>query len=302
MGLTTHLALEVPPPFDFRSAATSYGWVALAPTAWLADRQMVQRVERLGSGTVVLLAITGAGTVDHPTINIGVHHRDRLTPPEKIEICTAVRRMFRLDEDLSEFYARCRARGGPRTRLTAGLGRLLRSPTVVEDVIKTICTTNTRWLGTKRMISHLVAALGEPYADHPNLRAFPTPEAIARTKPDLFNTMVPLGYRGTYIQRLAQQVASGDLDLEALRDPSIPAEVLKRRLLAIKGVGPYATHTVLMLLGHYEELAIDAEGRAFVARKYLKGKTPTDKEMRAIYESWGKWRYLAYWFDITDDS
>ena len=302
MGLATHLTLDVQAPFDFRSSATSHGWVALAPTAWLADRQVVQRVERLGTGTVGLLAITGAGTVDHPTINICVHHRDRLTPPEQTEICTAVRHMFRHDEDFSEFYARCQARGGPWTRLTAGLGRLLRSPTVFEDVIKTICTANTRWSGTKRMVAHRVAALGDPYADHPTLRTFPTPQAIACTTPDVFTKMGPLGYRGAYIYRLAQQVASGDLDLEALRDPSIPAEVLKRRLLAIKGVGPYAAHTLLMLLGHYEELAIDAEVRAFVARKYLKGKTPNDKEMRAVYEGWGKWRYLAYWFDITDDS
>ena len=82
MGLTTHLTLEVQAPFDFRSSATSYGWVALAPTTWLPDRQAVQRVERLGTGKVVLLEITGVGTVDHPTIDIGVDHRGRLTPQE----------------------------------------------------------------------------------------------------------------------------------------------------------------------------------------------------------------------------
>jgi 3-methyladenine DNA glycosylase/8-oxoguanine DNA glycosylase len=101
--------------------------------------------------------------------------------------------MFRLDEDFSEFYARCHAQGAPWMRLTAGSGRLLRSPTVFEDVIKTICTTNTRWSGTKRMVSHMVAAFGDPAADHPDLRAFPTPEAIAWTKLDVFTTMVLRG-------------------------------------------------------------------------------------------------------------
>jgi 3-methyladenine DNA glycosylase/8-oxoguanine DNA glycosylase len=301
MGLTTHLTLDVQAPFDFRSSATSYGWVALAPTIWLADRQAVQRVERLGTGKVVLIDITGAGTVDHPTLEICVHHREKLTPQNQTEICTAVGRIFRFDEDFSEFYACCHAQGAPWACLTAGVGRLLRSPTVFEDVVKTICTTNTRWSGTKRMVANLVAALGDSYKDKPDLHAFPTPKAIARTRPDIFNKTVPLGYRGAYVHSLAQQVASGDLDLEALRDPSIPSETLKRKLRGIKGVGPYATHTLMMLLGHYDELAIDAEMRVFVARKYCNGKTPNAKEICAVYEDWGRWRYLAYWFDRVDE-
>jgi 3-methyladenine DNA glycosylase/8-oxoguanine DNA glycosylase len=151
------------------------------------------------------------------------------------------------------------------------------------------------------MISNLVAALGDPYKDDPNLHAFPTPKAIARTRPDVFNETVPLGYRGPYVHLLAQQVASGDLDLEALRDPSIPSETLKRTLRGIRRVGPYATHTLMMLLGRYDELAIDTEMRTFVARKYCNGNTPNAKEICAVYEDWGKWRYLAYWFDRVDE-
>jgi 3-methyladenine DNA glycosylase/8-oxoguanine DNA glycosylase len=209
--------------------------------------------------------------------------------------------MFRLDEDFAEFYVLCGARGVPWTRLIAGWGRLLRSATVFEDVVKTICTTNTRWSGTKRMVSQLVAKLGEPYPDDPTMCAFPTPEAVARAKPRVFTQAIPLGYRGPYIQALARQVASGELDLETLRDPMLPTEALKRQLRAIKGVGPYAAHTLLMLLGRYEEVAIDSEMRVFVRQKYFQGKNPSDKEMQAIYEDWGKWRYLAYWFDLADN-
>jgi N-glycosylase/DNA lyase len=47
--------------------------------------------------------------------------------------------MFRLDEDLSPFYAV--ARDDPTLAWAAsGAGRMLRSPTVFEDVVKTICT------------------------------------------------------------------------------------------------------------------------------------------------------------------
>ena len=56
-----------------------------------------------------------------------------------------------------------------------------------------------------------------------------------------------------------------------------------------------------MLLGHDEELALDAELRAFLARKYFHGKAPKDKHIRAGYEAWGTWQYLGYWFDRVDE-
>jgi 3-methyladenine DNA glycosylase/8-oxoguanine DNA glycosylase len=294
---TSHLKLAVYPSFNFHAAATSHGWIALPPNAWLAEQRMVQRVERLGTGTVVLLEISDGGKTDRPKIVARVSSLKPLTSRDRAEVRAVVGRMFRLEEDFSEFYALCQARGGAWSRLQAGCGPLLRSPTVFEDIVKTICTTNTRWSGTKRMVARLVATLGEPYAPEPNLRAFPTPEAIARADPHVFTEIIPLGYRGHYIHRLAQQVVSGELDLEALRDISTPTQTLKRQLQAIRGVGPYATHTLLMLLGRYEELAIDSEMRAFVRQHYFEGNSPKDKEIRAVYEAWGRWRYLAYWFD-----
>jgi 3-methyladenine DNA glycosylase/8-oxoguanine DNA glycosylase len=209
--------------------------------------------------------------------------------------------MFRTDEDLSPFYALCREKGGLWTRLTGGLGRLLRSPTLFEDVVKTICTTNIQWGGTVRMVAELVNAFGEPYAGDATRRAFPVPAAIAAATLDSFNASVRLGYRGAYVHMLAQQVASGELELETLRDADIPTPELKKELLAIKGVGNYAAATLLMLMGRYDELAIDTEFRAFVAKKYFSGSYPSDQEAQAIYADWGRWKYLAYWFDIWQD-
>ncbi len=64
--------------------------------------------------------------------------------------------MFRLEEDFTPFYA---AIAG-ETQLnwaTSGAGRLLASPTVFEDVVKTICTTNCAWSATRRMMSAIAA-------------------------------------------------------------------------------------------------------------------------------------------------
>ena len=94
-----------------------------------------------------------------------------------------VAHILRLDEDLTPFYE-VAAKDPDLAWVTNGAGRLLRSPTVFEDVVKTICTTNCTWSATVRMVSALVESLGEPGAgaDGPFGRAFPTPEAMARKK------------------------------------------------------------------------------------------------------------------------
>lgn len=271
----------------------------LAPNAWDSERSTLQRVERLSTGEVVFLLISGSGTIDRPQIDIQASAGSAaLSRQEQDEIRAAVGRMFRLDEDLTEFYALCQQRSGAWTRITSGLGRLLRSPSIFEDVVKTICTTNVQWGGTVRMVQDLVNAYGACYPGDGGKRAFPTPQVIAALAPDTFAGTVRLGYRTDYVHTLAARVACGELDLEAWHDAAIPTADLKKELLDIKGVGNYAAATLLMLLGRYDELAVDTAFRRFVSRKYFDGQPPSDEEARAVYEDWGRWKYLAYWFDI----
>ena len=296
--MRTVLQLTPPAPFDFAGTAYSHGWVVLAPNRWDADALTVERVHRLGAGKVVLLRIGGGGTVRKPEIHIQVTHTGRLSKKDAEEVRTHVAHMFRVDEDLDGFYSLCRRRGGPWKKVTAGLGRLLRSPGVFEDVVKVICTTNTQWGGTKKMVEGLVEAFGDPYPGDPARKAFPAPEAIASTHRDEFVSRVRLGYRAPYVHELAERVASRELDLDALHDPDAPTALVKKRLLAIKGVGNYAAATLLMLLGRYDSLGVDTVCRDFAKKKYFDGRAPDDEEIQRIYERWGEWRYLAYWFDL----
>lgn len=298
MVKTSLLSISPAPPFDFFHTVCSHGWVSLHPNAWDEARQTLKRVERLSNGQVVLLDVFSKGKPKEPKVAIKVAYGDTLTKEGKAEIRAVVRRMLRLDEDLSEFYALCRARGKPWVMLASGMGRLLRSPTVFEDVVKTICTTNIQWSGTKRLVENLVNSLGEPFPGDASLRAFPTAEAMAAEPLKTFTEIVRLGYRGEYVSTLARQVALGELELENLRDGSIPTGELRRRLLSIKGVGNYAAATMLMLLGRYEELGVDTVLRDFVGQQYFGGRRPSDEEAKGIYEAWGEWKYLAYWFDL----
>ncbi|MDP8972808.1 MAG: hypothetical protein M3N45_06435, partial [Actinomycetota bacterium] len=169
-------------------------------------------------------------------------------------IFAAVRRVLRLDEDLSGFYA-LSTRDPDLSWVTKGAGRMVRSPTVFEEVVKTLCTTNCAWAATIRMVSALVEHLGEKAPEAPASgpwgRAFPTPEAMAGASEEFYRDVARAGYRGRYLLALSRSVAGRELDLESLdtSPEELLDEELEKRLLALPGIGPYAAAHVMMMLG-----------------------------------------------------
>src|SRR5690606_1448125 len=88
-----------------------------------------------------------------------------------------------------------------------GAGRLLRSATVYEDLIKTLCTTNCSWALTKKMVENLVGSLGEETAT--GAKAFPTAAAMAEMDETFYRREIKAGYRSPYFVEIAEAVASG---------------------------------------------------------------------------------------------
>src|SRR4051812_22363274 len=71
-------------------------------------------------------------------------------PPSKRlvdELVARSRHVLALDEDLSPFYELVRS-DPELSWAAAGAGRMVRSPSVFEDVVKTVCTTNCAWSAT----------------------------------------------------------------------------------------------------------------------------------------------------------
>ena len=294
------LYLTIPKPYHFATSICDHGWPALAPFRWIAASQTLERVERLCTGQVVLLQLTAADAGDNVQIVIQVHSASDLSASALAEITANVRWMLKLDRDYHAFYALAGQHAHIGRVVGQGRGRLLRAPTLWEDVVKTIATTNVTWGNTKAMIGRLVETLGDPFGLDPSRRAFPTPAQVAAADPALFANVIRMGYRNAYVQQLAAEIVSGARDLEALRHATLPTAELKKAVKSIKGIGDYAAHTLLMLLGDYSELPIDSEYRSFVVARYFAGQTPSEKELAAIYAAWGEWKYLAYWFDHYD--
>jgi N-glycosylase/DNA lyase len=177
---------------------------------------------------------------------------------------------------------------------------MLRSPTVFEDLVKTICTTNCAWSATIRMVSALVGELGTPAAGAPHRRGFPSPATVAGAGEQFFRDVARAGYRGPYLRTVADDVASGRLDLEALRDPALPDQEVADRLLGIAGVGPYAMAHMMMLLGRYRRLILDSWTRPKYRR--IRGRPRvTDKGIERAFRRYRKFAGLAFWLTVTED-
>jgi 3-methyladenine DNA glycosylase/8-oxoguanine DNA glycosylase len=272
-------------PVDLRRTLASHGVADLPPNeiddqAWTLTTTLARphgaETVRISEGTNGLAQVEGRGP--------------------RAGVIETVRHMLRLDADLSAFYEVARA-DSDLGWAAAGAGRMIRSPTVFEDVAKTICTTNCTWSATVRMVTALVSELGVEAPD--GRRTFPTAEAMAGASERFYKDVVRAGYRGPYLRSLAADVATGKLDLEALNDQQQPDDDVAARLLALPGCGPYATAHMMMLLGRYSRLILDSWTRPKYAR--LNGRKAGDKTIERRFRRYGDYAGLAFWLYLTRD-
>jgi 3-methyladenine DNA glycosylase/8-oxoguanine DNA glycosylase len=278
-------------PVDFLRTVASHGVAELPPNELsLEERTLVATLPVGGSArTVRLTSADRKLRLEVVAGRVGARARETLSG--------TVSHMFRLDEDLSAFYEL--VSDDPELDWSAsGAGRMLRAPTVFEDVVKTICTTNTAWSGTRKMTAALVEHLG---AEAPGgARAFPSAEAMATADQALYKDVIRAGYRGPYLKQLATDVADGTIDLEELNNPALPDDEVAARLLALPGVGPYAAaHVMLTSLGRYSRLVLDSWTRPTYCRLVGARGTLKDATIERRFKRYGDWAGLAFWLYLT---
>jgi N-glycosylase/DNA lyase len=283
-------------PVDFARTLLSHGVADLPPNEIAPDGTLLSTVLTAGeSAWFVELTSDGAGRA-----RLGAGAGASAPPAaHRPTLAAQIRHILRLDEDLSAFYLVAGADPALAWVLT-GVGRMMRSPTVFEDLVKTICTTNCAWSATVRMVSALVGELGTAAAGAAERRAFPAPATVADAGDAFFRDVARAGYRGPYLRALAEDVASGRLDLEALIDPALPDQEVADRLLRIAGVGPYAMSHMMMLLGRYRQLILDSWTRPKY-RRVSGRRRITDKGIERAFRRYREFAGLAFWLMLTED-
>jgi len=293
--------LRTPVPFDLDRVVRSHGWYDLPPWDWDARRGVLARPLLLSGGRVVRAEVAAASG----GLALRVVANGRPNGAEVAEARSKMRACLSLDEDLEPFRALVEELASRpeapalRRALTRGAGRLLRSPTVFEDAVKTLCTTNCSWGLTRAMVGNLVAALGR--AGPGGSRTFPSAEEMAGLPERFYRERMRAGYRAPFLRALARGAASGALDIESWRSPSIATEELADRIRSLPGFGPYATEHLLRLLGRHRGLALDSFSRRKIARLRGRRRQPPDRALARWFAPWGEWAGLAMWLEVTAD-
>jgi N-glycosylase/DNA lyase len=288
--MKTSLLIDLPDTFSFRATAYSHGWCELKPFQLDEENCFLDCVITDVDQRPVPVSISEDG---------GKLRIEMLRQPASADkVISDVRHILRLDDDMADFYQAVKDYDRLSWVSKKRAGRLLRSATVFEDLVKTLCTTNCSWGLTKIMVSNLVEKLGESSPE--GRRAFPTAAAMADVPPDFYRNEIKAGYRSPYFAELAERVASGGLDPESWLHSDLPTPELKKEMKKIKGVGDYAAENLLKLVGRYDGLALDSWLRAQFYKTHNNEKPCPDKKIEKHYKRFGKWGGLAIWCDMTE--
>lgn len=185
-----HLATPLPPNFSLQKAVCSYGFFMTAPNLWAdppparaGGSGVLERPLRLVDDRAALVRIFES---DHQ-LNICIPGVQPLSEADRDCILVQVSRMLRLSEAESSAIAAFHALH-PQAR-EEGFGRLFRSPTLFEDMVKSLLLCNCGWgrtLAMARSLCELQAELkglplgcsgGEPEEVNKVVLSPETPEA-----------------------------------------------------------------------------------------------------------------------------
>lgn len=288
--MSSTIFIDSPEDFSFKATLYSHGWCELAPFEIDDVNWRLNYVFSDAKGRAVSAVISE----ERGKIRIDPAN-SKLDPAA---VAKDTRHLLRLDDDLRGFYDKIAKHGGPSWIAEKRAGRLLRSATVYEDLIKTICTTNCSWALTKIMVRNLVEKLGVSAGKGKN--AFPTAEAMASMPESFYREEIKAGYRAPYFVELANAVASGKVDPQAWLMSEFSTPDLKKEMKKVKGVGDYAAENLLKLVGRYDGLALDSWLRSQFYKKYNDEKVCKDSKIERHYKKFGDWRGLVIWCDMTE--
>lgn len=280
-------------PVDLARTVESHGCTTLPPMRPSLDPPSLEAVLRPARGKPRRVRITAEG----PQAVV-----EAFGPAPSAAASTELVRgaawLLRLDADLSPFYALA-AEDPELAWVARGAGRMARSASPFEDLVKTLLTTNCAWSATVRMTTALVDSLGEPAVGGGS--AFPTPATMAEAPEAFYRDVVRAGYRAKSLRALATLVAQGAFDLDALeRDRDMPDDEVERRLIALPGIGPYAAAHMMMMLGRHSRLILDSWTRPTYA-KLVGRKQVSDAAISRRFRRYGQWQGLAFWLSLTRD-
>ena len=258
---------------SLRMIVESHGWVSLEPWSWDAEREVLSRTDLLEFPTTIRVTQSGPKVIE---VNV-----EGKGSPEPGTVEAIVARWLSLDWDPSDaIEAASQVDPNVADMIGAGGGRFLRGSTFYEDYLKTVCTVQINWAGTKRMASRLVHEIGEGFV--------PTPIQIMDAGETALRERASMGFRAKGIMVSTEKLLEDGLVNEtgAAEEDALTYDVL----IALHGIGPYAASHLRVLLNDFSRVPVDSEVTSYFRERY--GIGPNGVE--GYLERWGEYKFLGY--------
>jgi 3-methyladenine DNA glycosylase/8-oxoguanine DNA glycosylase len=281
--------LPVTVPFHLEAIVKTHGWAQLAPFHWHESQHMLHWVTAVdGKPRLIAIQQHEKGVVQ---LSSG-----RLSPRQWQHVQNSFHHIFNLELDLSPFYRICKNDQTLSPIRRYGMGRIMRSESVYEDVFKSICGTNVQWNQAVKMVN-LVAQLG-PTIPGTEYRPFPDAATVLRAGEKYLLQVARVGYRSRYLLALCERILAGDEKVQQVESGLVKGPELLSYFTGFMGIGKITARYLAALYGYFGELAVDSIVYTYMAKHHFNGKRPTEKQVQNHYTAYGEWRYLAYWMEF----
>jgi len=188
---------------------------------------------------------------------------------------------FDLDRDYGEIKSKLQ-KDDPVMKEAIGFGhgiRLLRQD-FQEMVISFLISQNNGIPRIRKIIESLAQHFGESVdSETPDIKTFPTCERLAGASCEELK-VIRAGYRDKYIQKAAQQICSGDIDMDILINGDLTQS--RAEIKKLFGVGDKVADCILLFSGiRYDIFPVDRWVRRVMAELYL-GREAGYEEIRSF--------------------
>jgi 3-methyladenine DNA glycosylase/8-oxoguanine DNA glycosylase len=284
-----------PQPFNLKAVIKTHGWFQLVPFYWEEETASLRWAIRLENSSPILIVLKE----EIPTkefARIVFETTEILAQDQQDIILQKFQHIFNINVDLADFYKICSQNDILKKVEPRGMGRLMRSESVYEDVFKSICGTNIQWKQAVKVIN-TISQIGDvvPGTD---FHVFPTPKQILQKGENWLKDVGRVGYRSGYLVDLCERFENDPYLGQSAENGTIVSKDLLKYFVDFKGIGKVTARYLAALYGYFGEMAIDSLVISFMSQTHFNGETPTNKQIEEFYAKFGEWKYLAYWMEF----
>jgi len=240
----TSLTLRPAPPYDFNLTAAAATYFRNRYGVETFENGLYRRLLYV-AGSFCLVSVGSAGSLDSPRLEVEITGKS-LDESMVSRAAEQAAWILGIEQDLTPFYRLTRGDSilGPLIRGMRGL-HVPRTASVYEGLILAILGQQIS-SQVARMLRNLIIETYGPALEVCGIayRGFPRPTDLAKAGVEKLRRLKLGARKANYIWEISEAVASGRLDLEALKN--YPDEQVIEILTRIRGIGSWTVQWLLV--------------------------------------------------------